>query len=356
VIINALNIIQVAQVTRDVDFKRKTKISLSATLLSGVGGVLAALMGYGVWSLVVRQMLQRALATFGFWVTSRWKPGLQFSAKSFKQMFSFGFWVLAAGIMRTVFDNIYILTIGKFFPAAQLGFYTKAKQFQRLSSQQLSGAVGQVAFPVLARFQEDKIQLRNKARKFLTHTLAFTAPLLVILMVVAEPFVLILLTEKWAPMIPFLQLLCIVGVLYPIHQVNVQLLQAQGKSNLNFRIAVIKNSLRIINIALMYRFGVIYIILGEVVCSFLALAVNTYYTKQLVNYGLADQFNDLRQILLAAVIAGASGYALSQASANIYIQFLLGGSGTVVVYTAFHYVFNRPFFIEIWNLKQSFGR
>jgi hypothetical protein len=106
----------------------------------------------------------------------------------------------------------------------------------------------------------------------------------------------------------------------------------------------------------MYRFGVIYIILGEVVCSFLALAVNTYYTKQLVNYGLADQFNDLRQILLAAVIAGASGYALSQASANIYIQFLLGGSGTVVVYTAFHYVFNRPFFIEIWNLKQSFGR
>lgn len=356
VVINAFNMIQVAQVTRAIDFKRKTKITLTSTLFSGAAGISAAYIGYGVWSLVIQQMANRLFTTAGFWVTSKWRPGLHFSVQSFKNLFSFGAWVLAAGIIRTVFDNIYILTIGKFFPAAQLGFYTKAKQFQRLSSQQLSGAVGQVAFPVLSRFQDDKDQLRNKARKFLTHTLAFTAPLLVILMVVAKPFVLILLTEKWAPMIPFLQILCIVGFLYPIHQINVQLLQAQGKSNLNFRIAVIKNSLRIINIAAMYRFGVVYIILGEVVCSFLALAVNTYYTKQLVNYGFWDQLKDIRQILVAAVVAGAFGYGISQASSHIYVQFMLGCSLTALCYIAFHYIFNRPFFFEILKLRENFVR
>ncbi|MCA1787980.1 MAG: lipopolysaccharide biosynthesis protein, partial [Desulfobacteraceae bacterium] len=230
VIINAFNIIQMAQLTRAIDFKRKTKITLAATLASGVGGITAALLGMGVWSLVLQQMLNRILTTAGMWLTSSWRPGLQFSMESFRSLFSFGAWVLAAGIVRTVFDNIYILTIGKFFPVAQLGFYTKAKQFKNLASEQLAGSVGAVAFPVLSRMQDDPSRLRTGVRNFLTHTMVFIAPLLVTLIVVAKPFVLVLLTEKWAPMIPYMQLLCIAGFLYPIHLVNVQVLQAQGKS------------------------------------------------------------------------------------------------------------------------------
>jgi len=356
VILNAFNMIQLAQVTRAVDFKRKTKITLNATLLSGLAGVTAAYSGMGVWSLVIQQMINRALVTGGFWFTTKWKPALQFSIQSFKDLFSFGAWVLAASVIRTVFDNIYILTIGKFFPVAQLGFYTKAKQFQKLSSEQLSGAVGSVAFPVLSRFQEDKRQMRSKAQKFLTHTMVFTAPLSVTLMVVAKPFVLLLLTEKWAPMIPYLQLLCIVGVQYPIHLVNVQVLQAQGKSNLNFRITVLKNGLRIINIAIMYRWGVIFIIVGEVICSFLALAVNTYYTKRLVNYGFFDQFRDIQLILLFAVVTGIAGYAASQAVSDLYMQFSLGFCVSGLGYIVLQYTFNRLLFKDIIKLKESFVR
>lgn len=353
VVINAFNIIQVAQVTREVDFKRKTKITLAATMISGVAGISAAYYGFGVWSLVIQQIANRILTTAGFWFTSKWKPALQFSMKSFNGLFSFGAWVLAASIIATIFDNIYILTIGKLFPVAQLGFYTKAKGFQSMSSQQLAEAVGAVAFPVLSQLQEDSAGLRNGARKFLDHTMVFIAPLTVTLAVVARPFVLLLLTDKWAPMIPYLQLLCIAAFLYPIHLINVQILQAQGKSNLNFRLAVIKNTLRIVNIAVMYRWGVFFIIIGEVAVSFLALAVNTYYTKRLINYGLMDQLKDLKLIIFAVILSGFAGYTASYYIPNMCLSFGAGSIVTMAVYAFFQYVFNNTFFREIWKLKET---
>ncbi len=354
VIINAFNVIQIAQISRAVDFKRKTRATLNATVASGIAGVSAAYIGLGVWSLVIQQMGNRFLLTAELWFTSKWKPGVQFSLQSFRSLFSFGSWVLGANIMRTIFDNIYILTIGKFFPAAQVGYYTNAKKFQRLSSQEVSGAVGIVAFPVLSQLQGDKKRLKNGMRKFLTHMLVFSAPLLITFIVVAKPFVLLLLTKKWAPMIPYLQLLCIVGILFPIHTINIQVLQAQGKSNLNFRLAMIKNAFRIINIVVTYRWGVIFIIIGEVIVSFLGLIVNTHYTKRLVGYGFTDQLKDIKQILLAAFLAGIAGYAASYAISNLYLNFFVGFIVTVGSYVLFQYIFNKAFFMEILKLKENF--
>ena len=356
VIINAFNIIQMAQITRAVDFKRRAKITLSATIASGAAGVSAAYIGFGVWSLVVQQLSNRLLTTGGLWVTSRWMPRFRFSRKSFREMFSFGVWVLGTGIIRTVFDNIYVLTIGKFFPAAELGFYSKAKQFNQLASQHIAGAAGAVAFPVLSRLQSDKKQLKKGARKFLTHSLAFTAPVLVTLMVVAEPFIIVLLTDKWAPVIPYLQLLCLAGFLYPVHLVNIQILGAQGKSNLTFRLAIIKNGFRIINIAIMYRYGVAAIITGEVFLSFVALAINTYYTRRLIGYGFMEQLFDIKQILMATVLAGLTGYAASYFIVNLYLKFFVGFTLTVGLYVLMQYLLNRLFFLELWKLKENFGR
>jgi len=353
VVINAFNTIQTAMLIRGIDFKRKTKVTLVATLISGVIGISAALLKFGVWSLVIQQLLNRILTTTGMWLTSKWRPSLIFSWKSFHSMFSFGGWVLAAGIMRTVFDNIYILTIGKFFPVAQLGFYTKAKQFQAVAAQQLVGAVSIVAFPVLSQSQDNKPRLKEGVRSFLKYTMVFTAPLLVTLMVVAKPFVLLLLTEKWAPMIPYLQLLCVVGFFYPIQLVNVQVLQAQGKSNLNFRIAVIKNLLRIVNIALMYRFGVIFIIIGEVITTFLALMINTYYTNRLLGYGLLEQLNDIKQIIFSTILAGAAGATAVYAMSNLYLNFVTGIIISLGGYVVLQYILDRVFFTELLQLKQN---
>lgn len=354
IVINAFNLIQMAQVIRNVDFKRKTKVTLIATFLSGVGGITAAYAGLGVWSLVIQQMSRRILITSGFWILSEWRPGLKFSIESFRSLFSFGFWMLAAGVIRTTFDNIYILVIGKFFPAEQLGFYSKAKRFKIIASEDISSAVDAVAFPVLSRFQDDKPRLKRAAQKFLMHTLFFVAPLLVLLIVVAEPFVILILTEKWAPMIPYMQLLSVAGLLYPIHAVNVQVLMAQGKSNLNFQLSVIKNGLRIVNIVLMYRMGVVYIILGEIIVSILSLIVNTYYTKRLLSYGIMEQLNDIRLIFFSAAIAGLAGYGINYYLENMFLKLFFGSLLTAALYVALQYIFNKNMFFQILKLKESF--
>ncbi|WP_319574712.1 lipopolysaccharide biosynthesis protein [uncultured Desulfobacter sp.] len=356
IIINAFNLIQMAQIMRDVDFKRKTKVTLIATILSGVAGIASAYAGFGVWSLVIQQIANRILTTCGLWVTSKWRPGLKFSTQSFKSLFSFGFWILAAGLIRTIFDNIYILVIGKFFPAAQLGFYEKAKRFKQIASEEVSGAVGAVAFPVLSQLQHDKPRLKQAVRKLLIHTLVFVAPLLVLLIIIAEPFVILILTEKWAPMVPYMQLLCVAGILYPIHAVNVQILKSQGKSNLNFRLAVIKNCFRVVNIVIMYRLGVVFIIIGEIICSILSLIINTYYTKRLLYYGMMEQLNDIRLILFSAAISGLAGYIVIYYIENMYLKLLIGSLLTAAIYVALQYIFNKNLFFQIIRLKENFIR
>lgn len=351
VIINSFSVIQIAQLTRNINFKRKTKVSLIATIFSGISGVASALYGLGVWALVIQNMTNRTLIAFGLWFTSKWKPTRQFSGSSLKEMFTYGSWVLFTGLIKNVFDNIYILTIGKLFPIAQLGFYTKAKQFQQFSSAHIAGAIGVVSFPVFSTLKDDKKKLQNSLKKFLQHTLILLAPLSIILMVVAKPFVILLLTQKWAPIIPYLQWLCIKGVLYPIHLINIQVLLALGKSKLNFNLNIIKNGLRILNIIMMYRFGVLYIIIGEVIISFIALLINTWYTHKLIDYGFLKQSRDIWKILLSVTIAGFFGLVINIFTNNLYNQLFLGIIIMALVFFCLQYLINRKLFNETIGLK-----
>ena len=248
VVINAFNIIQRAQIVRSVNFKKLTKVTVISSTFSGIIGILAAYTGFGVWALVIQSLCNRSFVAIGFWISTPYRPGRKFSKKAFKEMFSFGSWILISNVVSKVFNNIYILFIGKFFPLAQLGFYSKAKQFQKMASINIGNAIGSVAFPVYSRIQGDKDKLREGMRMFLVNSVFFMLPIMVGLIVLADSFVILLLTEKWAPMIPYLQLLCIGGALYPFHIVNVQALTAQGKIKLSFNLDVIKNSLRLLNI------------------------------------------------------------------------------------------------------------
>lgn len=179
-------------------------------------------------------------------------------------------------------------------------------------------------------------------------------PILITLIVVAKPLIILLLTHKWAPMIPYLQLLCIVGILYPIHLVNIQVLNAQGKSNLNFRLSFIKNSLRVLNIIIMYRWGVLYIILGEVIVSLLALLINTYYTHKLINYGFLKQMNDIKEIVFGGLIAGFFGFLLCYNLDKLWYNLFIGGITTITLFVVLQYIYNKPFLLEAINLKDNF--
>ena len=265
-------------------------------------------------------------------------------------MFSFGSWILFTGIIRKVFDNIYILTIGKFFPAAELGFYTKAKNIEETTSQQLSQSVGVVAFPIFSHLQDDKERLRNAVSKFLSHTLIFTIPILISLIVIAKPFVILMLTEKWAPMIPYLQLFSILGILYPLQAINIQVLIGKGKSNLNFRLSMMKNSLRILNLIIMYRYGVLYIIIGQIIVALIAIFINTYYTHKLIDYGIIKQIKDIYKIILGGIIAGILTYIVIFNLNNLWLWFFIGGLLSSFFYIVTQYLFNKQLFLNIISL------
>ena len=355
-IINSFNIIQVARLTRDVDFKRKTLISLAATVGSGLLGIIAAIKGLGVWSLVIQQIAGRLFTTVLFWITSHWRPGFSFSSASFKKMFSFGAWALASNLLRTIFDNIYTLTIGRMFPVAQVGYYTKAQQFQLLASQNLVSAIGAVSFPVLSKLQGDIVQLTAAMRKFMRSSLFFILPLLITLLITARPFTLIFLTEKWAPMIPLLQLLCLVGILYPVHMVNVQALTASGKIRQGFVAELIKNGMRIANIVIMSRYSVMHIVAGEVAVSTLSLFVNTAYIKKHIGYGLLKQLNDMRELITGGVAAALAGRIVITLSSSDWIDLIAASITVVAVFYLFQYLFNRALFNELWGFRKLYVR
>lgn len=352
VIINAFGIIQLAQIKRMFDFKRKMKITLASTLISGSIGVLTAFRGLGVWSLVIQQLLNQLLVTTAYALTNRWKPTFRYSVVSLRTMISVGIWELLSGLVETFFSNIYVLTIGKFFSPTQLGFYTKAHQLQSMVSNQLTGSIGSVAFPVLSRLQDDKNNLENAIRRFIQNAFLLTVPSMGILFVIARPFTSLFLTEKWLPMVPYLQLLCLTGFLYPMHVINLQILTAKGKTRLSFNLSVVKGSLRILNIAITYRWGLLYIIYGELVLSVVALIINTHYTRKLIDYGLFKQLRDVGKIIAAGAVSTGIVYSITLRITNAWLALFGGASMMAVIFLASELLIDRKVILDAWALKK----
>lgn len=352
-IINSFGLIQRTKLTKNVDFKKKTLLMMVSAVISGIAGIIAAILNYGVWSLVIQRITQSSIESIGLYVLYRWTPLPYFKIKSLKSMLSFSSWSLSLGILNTIFDNIYIIVIGKFFPAAQLGFYTKAKQFEKTITRTTSNAIGTVAFPVFSKLQADKIALKNACKKFIKHTIFFVAPIAAVFFVIADPLFLILLTEKWMPIVPYFRLLLIAGILHPIHMINVQTLIAQGKMKLNFNLAMVKNTLRVVNIIIMYQYGVIYIIYGEILLSYIGLVINTYFTKKLIGYGLMEQLKDLSIMLLASFLLASLGIVLMNEFINDYLKILFGVLFVGSFYLIIIFIFNRKILLDNLDIIKS---
>lgn len=353
IIINAIIVIQRAQIIRNISFKKLTKITLISSLLSGALGIISAYKGMGVWALVVQSISSRAFNVIGFWYKSDYMPRWRFSKRSFLEMFSFGFWVLFSSFITTFFNNIYILAIGKFFPVAQLGYYTKAQQLGTMSSNSIAQAVGSVAFPVYSSLQDDREKLMRTMKKFIQNTMFFIVPTLAILIVVAKPLIVILLTEKWAPMIPYFQLICVASLLYPLNQINTQLIIALGKSKLSFNITLVRNLARLINIYFTYKVGVEFMILGEVFISIIFFFINTRYSNRYSNYGIFDQIKDIWKILLGGIVSAFVALGFIILIDSLIIWLIAGVIITGLTFLIIEYLINKELVIVFISLVRN---
>jgi O-antigen/teichoic acid export membrane protein len=315
-VINSFALVQQTILTRRIDFKLQARISLIASLVSGLIGIVLAFIGFGVWSLVVRQICHSGIKSALFWVWNRWRPVFAFSRASFAELFSFGYKLLLSGLIDTVYQNIYLLIIGKFFSAQDLGYFTRARQFQSLPSENINNVVRRVSYPVLARMQDDKAALKKNYQKLLKGVMFVTFVLMLGMGAVAEPMVITLIGEPWRPCIVYVQLLCLVGMMYPLHALNLNILNVHGRSDLFLRLAVIKKILALPVIVIGVMFGIEAMIIGMIVNSQIACFLNGHWSGRFIGYPIREQAKD---ILPSFVLAG--GMALVVALIGQLIAF-----------------------------------
>jgi O-antigen/teichoic acid export membrane protein len=310
IIFNSFSIIPRVMYTKELNFKIQMKINMSASVVSGVIAVAFAFSGIGVWSLVLQTLIMNFLQTFLLSFTRKWVPSLAFSVESFKRLFGFGWKLLISGLMDTLFQNIFILIIGRQYSTSQLGFYTNASKLRDMASHTLTSTLQRVTYPVLSNIHDDNGSLKHSYKRIIKLAGFIIFPLMTGLAAIGEPVVNILFGQKWLPMVNYFQLLCFAGMLYPIHALNLNILKVKGRSDLFLYLEIVKKaSLSIfILLAVTLKLGVIGLIGAAVINSYISLLINTYYSGKEINYSFKEQFNDLLPIFINSIIMGVIVY------------------------------------------------
>ena len=339
-VINALGIIPRTLFVKDVNFKTQTKVSLIASVSSGVLGIGMALAGMGVWSLVGQQLSRQLLNTLFLWIYCTWRPIWEFSLQSFRELFGFGSKLLLSGLLDTVFKEIYSLVIGRCYTSAQLGQYTRASQFNQIFSSNLTTVVQRVSYPVLSSIQDESERLREAYRKVIKSTMLITFACMLGLAAVAKPLIILLIGEKWLPAVGFLQIICFSGMLYPLHAINLNILQVKGRSDLFLRLEIIKKIIAVGPLVLGVLFSIEYMLWGSVCTSFIAYFLNSYYSANLINYPTREQIKDILPTFLVSFVTAAAMWSLTLLSLSNWLllplQCLLGIILAVLIYERLH--------------------
>ena len=350
VFINALCIVQRARTTTAIDFKTQTKITFISAIISGIIGITMAYMGYGVWALVGQQISCQIITTVLFWVYNKWFPSLVFSWESFREMWSFGWKLLVSGLIDTLWKEIYQVVIGKCYTPATLGLYTRAKQFSDMCSTNLTQAVQRVTYPVLSSIQDDRDRLKTAYQRVIKTTMLPTFVLMYGMAAVAKPMIIVLIGEKWLGCVGFLQIICIYGALYPLHAINLNILQVQGRSDLFLKLEIIK---KIINIGplLLGIFVDIYLMVGSsIITSVISYYLNAYYSGPFLNYSIKEQIKDILPSLGVAVAMAIPVAAMSYIPLNAFILLGLQVIVGAIIVIGICEITKLPEYIEIKSI------
>ncbi|MBO2544794.1 lipopolysaccharide biosynthesis protein [Salegentibacter sp. BDJ18] len=304
-VFNAFSAVQVTRLTKKMDFKTQMFIKIPSLIISSAVGIFMAYSGFGVWSLVWMALIQAFLQSVQYWLWSQWRPSLVFSKKKFRNHFKFGLNLTMSGLLDVLFTNAYTIMIGKFFTATQLGYYNRADSLKQFPVKNIGVVLGKVTYPLFASIQEDTVRLKRVYAKIMKMVIYLVAPTLIFMAVLAEPLFRFLLTDKWLPAVPYFQILCVNGILYPINGYNLNILNVLGRSDLFLRLEIIKKALIVVVLAVSVNFGIFALLYGSVFTSIMAFFINTRYSGKFINYSAWEQTKDLAPYIGLALICGA---------------------------------------------------
>ena len=292
-IIQALSITQTTLLTKRIDFKTKTKASLVSAIGSGVVGIGMACEGFGVWALVGQQISRNFLYTVALWVLVRWWPKFFFNKESFLYMWGFGWKLMVSGLLNNVWNQLYQVVVGKFYSPATLGQYTRSKEYAGIFSQNFTTIIQRVSYPALAEVQGDTDRMILAYRKIIKVTMFVTALSMILIGAMAEPLVYCLIGPQWGEAASYLPLICLSMVLYPLHSINLNMLQIQGRSDIFLYLEIVKKIISIIPLLLGVFVGIYYMLCGVVITGIIAFFLNSYYTGKELKYSSWMQLKDI---------------------------------------------------------------
>ncbi len=310
-IINATASIQRTLLIKQINFKTQAVISLCASITGGVIAIAMAIYGFGVWSLVAQQLIRQGLVSLLLWIKSTWKPALQFSVASFKDLFGFSWKVLTANVINSLFRDAFLAVIGKVHTSQSLGQYNRADQFKSIFTDNISQIVQKVSMPVMSEIQDNPTRLKNIFRKIIIYTALISFSFGLLMIAIAKPMILLLIGEKWLPAVKYLQIMCLYAVIAPITILNANLLNLFKRSDIYLKIEILKKGL----FSLVIVSGVFFSIETMLWCAvgyyILDYIITSIYSKRLIGYGIINQITDLLPILLIAALISAATWTIT---------------------------------------------
>lgn len=352
----ALNSIQLAKISRKMDFKKVFRSNIAAILVSGIVGIILAFMGTGLWALVAQNFLNVAVACVVMWFTVKWRPKLLCNLKRIKILFSYGWKLLVSGLLDTLYQDLRSLVIGKKYNSGTLGYYNRGKQFPQFIINAVNTSVQSVMLPAMSAEQENLNKVKSMMRNSITISSYIICPIMAGLAGVAEPLVRIILTDKWLPCVPYMQIYCFTLAFIPVHSCNLQAINAMGRSDIFLKLEIIKKAYGLIAliVATVCFQSPIAIALSGLFNTLISFFVNAAPNKKLVDYSYLEQIRDIVPVFLAAIVMFLSVLSVSLLKLSPFFTITIQIAVGIAVYLLISVVFSLAPFNLILKLIKDF--
>lgn len=354
-VLNAFSFVQEARLTKEIRFKTLMIIHIPSTVLGGVVGVVMAILDFGVWSIVFMQLVTRLAYAIQIWVYSKWKPLLSFNRQRAKALFSFGSKLLIAKIIGVIYNNIFLVVIGKFYPVSSVGYYQNAFSLISTPSNTITSVLNGVTFPAFSSIQDNDLRLKAGYKRVMQQAFFWICPIYVFAGVLATPLFEFVFTAKWLPAVPYFQWLCIVGILTPLNIYNLNIVNVKGRSDVFLKLQIIRRTITIIAIIAVFSYGIMALLIVQATSSLFTYFLFSYYSGRFIRYPLLEQVRDILPVLLLSIAIGAVILFTDHSLSNLpdLVRLLIGFGAGTGLYALLAGYFKFPPFIDFKLIAQS---
>lgn len=355
-IISGVKNVQQAYVSRHLMFKKFFFSTLGGTIGAAIIGIAMAYLGFGVWALVAQMLFNTTIDTLILWITVKWRPKKMFSIQRLKSLFSYGWKLLVSSLLDTVYNNIRQLIIGKVYTKSDLAYYNNGKKYPEYLVSNINTAIDSVLLPTMSNEQDHPERVKSMTRRAIKTATFIIMPLMVGFAVCSKQLVSLILTDKWLPAVPFMQIFCISFAFYPIHTANLNAIKAMGRSDLFLKLEIIKKSIGVVTIIIAVKFGVMAMAYSMLVTSFISQVVNSWPNKKLLNYSYLEQVKDMLPQIGLSILMGMIVYFVSFLHLNSLITLLIQIPIGVIVYWLFSKLFHIESYEYIVGMLKNFRK